>query len=249
MKIYVGKNQEQLGPFSSDEIQERLITGELAATDLGWHEGMENWTPLKEFLETPPPLPADPASSQRPAPQAEPAEEPEAYFFYIPVSRMLWMGLAAPFFFRVYWMYKNWKYLQRHGNGEIMPFWRAVFAVIWVYPLLLKIQKASRHRNYTRWAFSEHLAAVFIACAVGANILSRFGNMQSLIALAVGCTAFLSLFPVQCHINAANKERVPQANYHPWSTGHIICLVLGLFFWVIMTLGLATILLGLSPQE
>ena len=46
MQIYVGKNGQQLGPFSLEEINRKLADGTFAATDLGWYEGAAGWGPL-----------------------------------------------------------------------------------------------------------------------------------------------------------------------------------------------------------
>src|SRR5688500_2811467 len=46
MQIYVGKNGQQLGPFSLEEINRKLADGTFAGTDLGWHEGAAGWAAL-----------------------------------------------------------------------------------------------------------------------------------------------------------------------------------------------------------
>jgi hypothetical protein len=46
MQIYVGKNGQQLGPFSLEEINRKLADGTFAGTDLGWYEGATGWAPL-----------------------------------------------------------------------------------------------------------------------------------------------------------------------------------------------------------
>ncbi|MEY2585481.1 MAG: hypothetical protein QOD80_1507, partial [Verrucomicrobiota bacterium] len=46
MQIYVGKNGQQLGPFSLDEVNGKLADGTFAGTDLAWYEGAVGWAPL-----------------------------------------------------------------------------------------------------------------------------------------------------------------------------------------------------------
>lgn len=58
--IHIGRAGVKLGSFSEFEVSRGLASGKFLLTDLGWKEGMENWTPLSEFSEfapTPPPLP------------------------------------------------------------------------------------------------------------------------------------------------------------------------------------------------
>src|SRR3977135_690752 len=46
MQIYVGKNGQQLGPFSIEEVNRKLADGSFAASDLAWYEGAAGWAPL-----------------------------------------------------------------------------------------------------------------------------------------------------------------------------------------------------------
>ena len=46
MQIYVGKNGQQLGPFSIEEINRKLADGTFAGSDLAWYEGAVGWAPL-----------------------------------------------------------------------------------------------------------------------------------------------------------------------------------------------------------
>jgi hypothetical protein len=51
-EIYVNRNGEELGPFSSREIQACLKSGELSPADGYWYEGQVAWTELSEFDAT-----------------------------------------------------------------------------------------------------------------------------------------------------------------------------------------------------
>src|SRR3954468_15981286 len=46
MQIYVGKNGQQLGPFTLDEVISKLADGTFVGTDLAWFEGAAGWAPL-----------------------------------------------------------------------------------------------------------------------------------------------------------------------------------------------------------
>lgn len=43
MKIYLARNNVQAGPYSLDELNRMLSSGEVALTDLMWHTGMSGW--------------------------------------------------------------------------------------------------------------------------------------------------------------------------------------------------------------
>jgi hypothetical protein len=70
MQIYVGKNGQQLGPFSLEEINRKLAEGTFAPTDLAWYEGAPGWAPLSGVagVVIPPTSLATPAPSPAPAP-------------------------------------------------------------------------------------------------------------------------------------------------------------------------------------
>ena len=50
MQIYIYKNNEQFGPFSSDQIQAYINTNVFAMNDLAWSEGEADWIPLSDLL-------------------------------------------------------------------------------------------------------------------------------------------------------------------------------------------------------
>ena len=83
MQIYVGKNGQQFGPFSLEEINRKLADGTFAGTDLAWYEGAAGWAPLSGVAgvviaaAAPAPTPA-PAVTPAPTPvQRAPAPAPE----------------------------------------------------------------------------------------------------------------------------------------------------------------------------
>lgn len=43
MQIYLARNNVQAGPYSLEQLNTMLLSGEVVGTDLMWHEGMDNW--------------------------------------------------------------------------------------------------------------------------------------------------------------------------------------------------------------
>lgn len=82
-QVYINQNDQQIGPFTVDEINQKLESGELVATDGAWIDGMSDWKPLVDggfaaigvvmpsedeyytetVVEAPPPRSLPPASS------------------------------------------------------------------------------------------------------------------------------------------------------------------------------------------
>src|SRR5437764_13987831 len=87
MQIYVGKNGQQLGPFSIEEINRKLAGGTFAGSDLAWYEGAAGWAPLsgvpgvvipQASPSTPAPSPAPTPTAVQAAPVVAPAVRPNA---------------------------------------------------------------------------------------------------------------------------------------------------------------------------
>lgn len=67
MKIHIDRNNEKFGPYSLEDVNRYLADGTLLPSDLGWHEGAEDWMPLNQIEDVitgvkPPPTPSTPAS-------------------------------------------------------------------------------------------------------------------------------------------------------------------------------------------
>ena len=81
MQIYVGKNGQQLGPFTLDEVNRKLADGAFSGSDLAWYEGAAGWAPLSGVPGVlihpahPATPPATPAPTPAPAPM-QPAPVP-----------------------------------------------------------------------------------------------------------------------------------------------------------------------------
>ncbi|MDZ4816196.1 MAG: DUF4339 domain-containing protein [Verrucomicrobiota bacterium] len=50
MNFFVAKNQQRHGPYTEDEVRSRIMSGQFAKSDAGWHEGQVDWKPLSQLL-------------------------------------------------------------------------------------------------------------------------------------------------------------------------------------------------------
>lgn len=51
--IYIVQNNEQSGPYSEEEIRQKLIGGAVSSDDLAWKQGLSDWQPLSSFFNIP----------------------------------------------------------------------------------------------------------------------------------------------------------------------------------------------------
>ncbi len=72
MQIFVARNGTREGPYTAEELAEKSAQGLLGATDLFWHEGRPDWSPLSQFPSfIPPPPRSDSALPVLGTPQPE----------------------------------------------------------------------------------------------------------------------------------------------------------------------------------
>ncbi|MBI4028040.1 MAG: DUF4339 domain-containing protein [Verrucomicrobia bacterium] len=53
MQIYVSRNGQPIGPFTHEQVAEKIRSGDCMPTDLCWHAGLINWTPISTVLGLP----------------------------------------------------------------------------------------------------------------------------------------------------------------------------------------------------
>ncbi len=236
MKHYhVTSNGTQFGPYPEDQIFTMISSGQLQRTDLCWTEGMSEWTPIHSVIPLPPtqppPVPANVVQ------QGVSGTAP--WFLYIPTTRLIFMSLVTLGLYEAYWIYKNWKYLKERDGLKIMPFWRGVFGVFFVHGILKEIKNDRNLNSIGKADFSPGgLATGWIILMVLGNILGRADDIAvNLFGLLISAPTFLFLLPAQNFINQINETRSPKPNYSPWSTGHVVVLVIGLIILGLVLIG------------
>ena len=63
MAIFIHKNDEQLGPYQETEIKVFIQEGRITLENLGWKEGMSDWKPLKEIINSKTTHPSKPSKN------------------------------------------------------------------------------------------------------------------------------------------------------------------------------------------
>lgn len=66
LQIYISRNGERHGPYSIDDINAYLNSGDLMALDLAWFNGINDWVPLHQVpgIVLPQRLPPPPVASK-----------------------------------------------------------------------------------------------------------------------------------------------------------------------------------------
>jgi hypothetical protein len=158
-----------------------------------------------------------------------PIENP--LFLFIPIPRLIFLSIFSMGIYEVYWIYKNWKYIQIRSGSNISPFWRGVFGLFYCHSLLKYIHEDQESRSIQQPSFSAGgLATGWLMLVILANIVSRAPGIGASI-IAAFIPSYLCLLPVQRYINEIERKRNPTQAFHGWSTGHIICILIGTIIW------------------
>ncbi len=78
MQIFISRNNERHGPYTLEQIQTYLDSGQMQGSDPAWYEGINGWTTLAQVpgirvpQSTAPPPPYQPAPVQQPAKKTSP---------------------------------------------------------------------------------------------------------------------------------------------------------------------------------
>ncbi len=72
MNYHVGRAGQQLGTFTETAIREKLSSGEFKTDDLGWTEGMAEWSPLGTLFPPRYAPPMSPGAETAPPPIFQP---------------------------------------------------------------------------------------------------------------------------------------------------------------------------------
>lgn len=158
----------------------------------------------------------------------------EASLLYIPVARLVLLSIVSFGIYEAYWIYKNWRYIKEREGLKISPFWRGVFGVFFCHGLLREIHATEESTSLIEPSFSPNgLATGWVILAILANLIGRAPDVTASIIAGL-MPSYLFLVPVQNYINSVTAKRTPSASYYGWSSGHILCLVVGILLWALV---------------
>jgi len=237
-QYFLGIKGEQSGPYSVEEVGQKIARGEVGADDLCWREGFHEWLPVSSLpelgkaaqhsaLQLPPVSIPPPHVPRTPQPMAR----NEAGWLYIPMSRFVVLSIVSCGFYDAYWIYKNWQYIKRRESLDILPFFRGIFGIFFCHALLQRIYNDAASVQPNAPTFSPMgLATGWVVLRLLATALAGSQTTaDSFWPLIV--PSFLMFMPVQACINSTIAQHSPHAAHHPWSTGHFVCLFLGILAW------------------
>lgn len=135
-EIHVNRNGEEVGIFDPAGLRLALQTGQVLPTDLAWVQGKTNWMPVSE-------LPKEVLAIPDPPPLSAESTGPRTYYC-VPVWRFAICSLLTGGLYEMWWMLQNWHYIRQRDQSNIWPFFRMLFAPIWIFFLASDIERNTR---------------------------------------------------------------------------------------------------------
>ena len=71
--------------------------------------------------------------------EREPPPAPDVRFSPVRTDKFVLLSLASLGIYPVVWLYRNWRYVRQAESSTLWPWARALFAPVWYYPLLRRL--------------------------------------------------------------------------------------------------------------
>ena len=215
MQIYIAKNGQKTGPFTTEQIHGMIASSMLNLNDSAWAEGHADWKPLHQLLGICPPAPPVVDASGNPQSMMQKTKGPRPIYLYIPTGRLIFLSIISCGLFNCYWVYKNWRFIKERDNLKIRPFWRGFWCLFHFHSLLKYIKEDEKIHQLEKPSYScGWLTAGFVIFNISGSQLI-FPSML----------AFLFILPAHNYISKINQAEDITPDYVPWSGGQIFCAV------------------------
>jgi hypothetical protein len=131
----------------------------------------------------------------------------------------------------LWWIYKSWRFFQQKYKWDIIPFWRTVFSILFLYNLFLCILDLAKQKNYPK---NYHLGLIYCGFFAG-NILAWLPKPYGMISIL----SFVFLIPPFKAFNFArqNSTEITVIEQNFFNTKQIVLLVLGTILWLLILFG------------
>ncbi|MEM9025132.1 MAG: DUF4234 domain-containing protein, partial [Bacteroidota bacterium] len=95
----------------------------------------------------------------------------EKRYALVSVPQFIVLSVMTFGLYELWWMYKAFRYFKQRDQSDILPFWRAVFAVLFVYGLFQRVLVLAREDDYQHSYDPGWLTTGWIILSYSANIL------------------------------------------------------------------------------
>jgi hypothetical protein len=150
---------------------------------------------------------------------------------YFPVSLIKLSVLSICTFnlYQIVWFHHNWRLIKEREHSKIEPIWRAIFSLVFIYPLLRKINKTAKAANLP--------TTTAVGLAAGWILFTLYGLSRDPFWI-VSFLSFLFLLPAQRIVNKVNSHSAPNHNPNRFNGWNIAVAVTGGMLFILAIIGL-----------
>ncbi|HRH55428.1 MAG TPA: hypothetical protein PK609_01005 [Candidatus Paceibacterota bacterium] len=161
------------------------------------------------------------------------SEHPKPVYYAVSLRRLILLSLISAGLYDLYWMYRNWKAIQKAEEREILPFWRAFFGIFYCYPLFRHMVRSFRAHNHEVLYSPTWLAVLWVVLVILGKLstLPALGWFGYLVAI-VSYLSFVALIPLQKTVNEYAEHTLNKELERKLSTGEFVIITLSALVWV-----------------
>ena len=146
-----------------------------------------------------------------------PIARQEAPYFAVSLAKFAVMSICTFGIYGFYWFFQNWVRIQRRERTDILPFWRAFFAVFFCYSCFSRIRADAellRRQSFPAGPLAVGwIVATLVAAVPGPYFL-------------LSLVSFLFVLPVQAAANRVNAALAPaydpNARFSGWNIAAVV---------------------------
>lgn len=157
----------------------------------------------------------------------------EKEFYVVSKKKFLVLYFGTGGIYALYWFYRQWRGYKRARGKKILPVMRAIFSVIFVYPLFKKIQQGIEEKGVEyKWPFVVAAVVYIISDLLGwASMFAPVGTLFYYLSLLLLPISAWPLFQAQKAANLACDDIGGLSNAS-FTSANALWLVIGAFIWV-----------------
>ncbi|WP_269790382.1 hypothetical protein [Stenotrophomonas sp. Iso1] len=173
---------------------------------------------------TPPEITA--ASTRAPAPVEHEEVYPE--LFAPSTGKLILMSLTTFGLYTLYWFYRNWRAIAEHEGESLWPFWRAVFAPLWVFSGFSRLNGYASSRRRQLAFPPVMLALIYFLINFAGNLSVFFPRVVGRNSWVISLLVFLPLLPVNSLMRRYRQSlRMGTAYQDRLTVWHVLVIVFG----------------------
>lgn len=161
--------------------------------------------------------------------------------FSVGLTKLIVMNIATLGIYSIYWQYKHWQIIKEREDSEILPLLRAIFAPIYYYFLLGKINKAAEECGSKARSPQITLTLVYVLLFLSNIFIGSISLELDLLVWFVqfAMVPFLVMLP-QSVAEKVNKRSIPNYKVNArFSELNWLAIVLGIGLQLLLLLAAA----------